>query len=227
MIASTLPFDGTSDAQLRTGFLALLPRFLRHARIYFRDERPDRREENVAETLALAWSWYRRLAERGKDAAQFPMAFIVLAARSVASGRKAAGMEKSKDVMNPHAQRRYGFRVEALPATTRTGFETLLAEPRGQRLLDAFEERLHEDDVMPVPDQVAFRLDWPEYFGTLSERDRRLAEFLSLGHRATDAADRFKLSPGRVTQLRQQWCREWQAFQGDAVTNPEGRLQPA
>ena len=57
--------------------------------------------------------------------------------------------------------------------------------------------------MTPVPDQVQFRLDWPRFFATLSGRDRRLAAFLALGHSGRQAAGRFGLSPGRVTQLRQ------------------------
>jgi len=48
---------------------------------------------------------------------------------------------------------------------------------------------------------------------TLTDRDRRLAEFLSLGHSGKHVAHKFGISPGRVTQLRQQWCKEWQIFQ--------------
>jgi hypothetical protein len=75
--------------------------------------------------------------------------------------------------------------------------------------MDTFEERLHENRRTPVPEQAAFRIDWPEFMRSLSQRDRRLATFLSLGNLAKAAADKFGLSQGRVTQLRQEWCREW------------------
>jgi hypothetical protein len=65
------------------------------------------------------------------------------------------------------------------------------------------------------PDAAAFRLDFPQFLGDLSARDRQLAMFLSLGHSAKKAAERFSLSQGRITQLRQQWCREWQRGQGE------------
>jgi hypothetical protein len=42
---------------------------------------------------------------------------------------------------------------------------------------------------------------------------------LSLGQPAAKAADRFGLSPGRVTQLRQRWCQQWRAFQGEERAN--------
>ena len=60
---------------------------------------------------------------------------------------------------------------------------------------------------------MAFRLDWPRYFCSLTPRDRQLAEHLSMGHTAKSAASKFGLSPGRVTQLRQRWCSEWRQFE--------------
>lgn len=63
-----------SPAQLRALFLTVIfPRVRRHARIYFRHVRcRDRRADHVAEAVALAWKWFVRLAERGKDATEFP-----------------------------------------------------------------------------------------------------------------------------------------------------------
>ena len=50
---------------------------------------------------------------------------------------------------------------------------------------------------------------------TDSNRVRAMAQFLSLGHSGLEAAERFQVCPGRVTQLRQRWRREWLAFQGE------------
>src|SRR4051812_30437751 len=73
---------------LHAGFVALLPRVERCARAAFRHVPcPGHRADAVAEVVALAWAWYRRCAERGKDAAEFPAALAGLAARAVRSGR--------------------------------------------------------------------------------------------------------------------------------------------
>jgi hypothetical protein len=58
----------------------------------------------------------------------------------------------------------------------------------------------------------------------LGRRDRRLAHFLSLGNSAKDAARKFKLSTGRITQLRQQWCREWHALHDEKVPFPRRKI---
>src|SRR5579871_3070265 len=69
MIASTssIPTSSISDP-LHAGFLRILPPIQVHAAISFRDIRcPSLRADRIAETIELAWKWYRRLAEKGKD----------------------------------------------------------------------------------------------------------------------------------------------------------------
>ena len=112
------PSDAPGDR-----FLALLPRVELHARVYFRFLPPDRKEEAVAETVALAWRWFLRLAERGKDASGFVSALASFAARSVAGGRRLCGQLPAQDVLSEAAQGRHGFRVERPPQNTRHPFD--------------------------------------------------------------------------------------------------------
>jgi len=193
-----------SESALHAGFLSILPRIEKHARIYFRDLRcPDLKEDAVVETVALAWSWYRRLIRRGKDVAQFVSTLASYAARAVKSGRRLCGQEKAKDVLSPRAQRRYGFQVEGLPED-----QSGLREP----LLDA----LHDNMQTPVPDQVVFRVDFPDWRNSRSKRDRRLMDELLVGERTQDVSRRFGLSPARVSQLRRELHRDWLAFCDEA-----------
>jgi hypothetical protein len=115
-VTTPLPPDPSLDA-LQAAFLAqVLPRVLTHGRVYFRHLRsPELKEEYIAEMIALTWKWHLRLAERGKDAAQFPTAIATFAARAVRSGRRLAGMDRAKDVLSPLAQQRTGFAVGKLP----------------------------------------------------------------------------------------------------------------
>jgi hypothetical protein len=205
-------------------FLELLPRVERHAAVVFRTLPAAEREEAVAEAVAAAFVAFRRLRLRGLDPARdFPSQIARYAVLHVKDGRQVGGRRHSQDVLSPYAQRKHRFRVESLPLATRRPHEDLYGELRGQRQLDLFEERLRDNRRTPPPEQAAFRLDFPEFMGSLSRRDRRLARYLSLGHSGKAAARRFGLSPGRVTQLRQRWCREWRARNGEEAP----RLRPA
>jgi hypothetical protein len=188
---------------LQAHFLAILPRIERHARCYFRDRGADRREDAVAETVALAWRWFVRLAERGKDARRFPSVLAMFAARAVRGGRRVCGMEAGKDVLSGLAQQRHGFRVEKLP-----DLSTLSANP--------LKEALADNTQSPVPEQVAFRLDFPAWMRTRTERDRRIIDDMMTGERTFTLADRFGISPARVSQLRREFCEDWRRFTGEA-----------
>src|SRR5262245_2281823 len=105
-------------AHLHPAFLVLLPKIETHARIYFRGIPSERKADLIAETVGVACKWYVRLREQGKDPAAFPVAFTTLAAKAVACGRRVNSQEKARDAMSPVAQRRHGFKVEALPVST-------------------------------------------------------------------------------------------------------------
>lgn len=201
------------DLSLQRRFLALLPRIERHARIYFRHVTcPVQKADCLAETVALCWKWFLRLAERGKDARPFVTVLAAFATRAVRSGRRLCGQMKAQDVLNPIAQQRHGFRVESLPISTRVEWERLYGIVGGQRLTDSVEERLHDNTQTPIPDQVAFRIDFPSWLTTRTERDRRLIERMGLGERTNHLSHQFSISPGRVSQLRREFHDDWNRF---------------
>lgn len=191
--------------QLHAAFVTqILPRVVLHARIFFRAEKcPGKKEDRVAETAALAWQWYCRLMQRGKDPGQFSARFATLAALAVKNGRKVAGMEKAKDVMNGRTQQRHGFLVSGLPAVN-----TLTFNP--------FAEALRDNTQTEVPEQVAFRLDFPAWLTTRTLRDRTLIEGMGKGERTKDLADKLGMSQARVSQMRRQFREDWQRFTAPA-----------
>ena len=64
----------------------------------------------------------------------------------------------------------------------------------------------------PVVEQVAFRLDFPSWLASLSERDQRIVRMMLLGHTTTWLSRRFQLSAGRISQLRRQLMEDWRRF---------------
>jgi hypothetical protein len=193
-----------------------VPRIELQARIYFRGLRcPAHQAEAVQETVALSWRYFVRLVERGKDPLAFPTVLAAYAARHVKCGRRLCGQENSRDVMSPLAQRRHGFAVEQLPASTSTSHEERYTVGAGQRRQDAYEDRLRDNTVTPVLEQVCFRLDFPAWLRTLTPRERRLVRAMAQGERTLDLSRRFELSPARISQLRRELHNDWRRFLGD------------
>src|SRR5947209_19349604 len=89
----------------QTEFAArVIPAVERPARFYVRQIKcPDRRADLIAEAVGLAWKWFGRLADRGKDGTQFTPAIASYAARSANSGRRVCFPEVSEDMRAPVA----------------------------------------------------------------------------------------------------------------------------
>jgi hypothetical protein len=201
----TGPSADASVAALHAAFLPILARVERHGRVYFRHEPcPDRRAELVAEMVALSWRWYLRLLERGKHPRRFPSALATFAARAVRSGRQLCGQGCGNDVLSPLAQARHGFAVGPLP-------------PGSSLLGTAFDEALHDNASTPPDEQAAFRVDFPAWLRTRTDRDRRLIADLIRGERTLDAAGKYGLTAGRVSQLRREFHDDWRRFCGEGA----------
>jgi hypothetical protein len=185
-----------SVAEIQVRFLGILGRIEQHAKIAFRHVTcREKRADLIAETVGLAWRWFKRLAERGKDARQFPSTLASYAAKAVRSGRRVCGQLKARDVMSERGQQRHGFCVGKPP-----NYSPESSNPLSEALTD--------NTVSPAIDQVQFRCDFPAWRRTHCRRDRRLM----LGERTKDVARRFRLSESRVSQLRQQFHDDWTGF---------------
>jgi hypothetical protein len=90
--------------------------------------------------------------------------------------------------------------------------ESLYSTVRGQHEHDVFEERLSDNTATPIPDQAAFRIDWPAWMQTQTERDRRIIDDLMAGERTFEVSRKYGLSPGRISQLRRRLHDDWEEF---------------
>jgi hypothetical protein len=189
-------------------FLAHLPRFLAHARFAFRRVGcPEARADRVVETLALAWKHFAALARRGRKPERFLTTLTLRCSQAVKAGRRLAGCETGTDVLSPVAQVRHGVSVVRLPDRDRA--------PDRHPLPDELAEAPADNTRSAVPEQAAFRLDFPRWRASLRRRDRRVLDALAGGERTEDAARRSGISPGRVSQLRREFERGWEQFQQD------------
>jgi hypothetical protein len=150
-----------------------------------------------------------RLVELGKAEVAYPTVLARYAVAQIHDGRRVGNRLNVRDVLSPYAQRQKAIHVERLDRFDKDD---------GQ-WIEAVVEDLHT----PVPDQVAFRCDFPAWLKSLTRRNRRIAEALSLGHTTGDVAKRFGVSPGRISQLRREMHDSWHEFHGERVNgSPPG-----
>ena len=182
-------------------FLAMLPAIRQQANYAFRRMRPAAKEDAVTEVVCATCAAFARLVAQGKAHVACPSALTRFAIKQCRAGRRTGNRLRINDVLSPYCQKRKGVKVERLD--------------RFDREEDCWIEAVVPDDSRPVPEQVAFRIDFPAWLATYSERDRKIAEALSIGERTMDVAKRFGLSQGRISQMRNEFHDDWLAFHGE------------
>jgi len=183
-------------------FLSMLPKIRAHAKFAFRHLKPEARAEAVQEATCNSLKAFVRLVQRKKTDMAYPTPLASYAVKQVKDGRKVGGSLNVKDVLSKYCQDHKNVVVERLDS---------FDEQEGH-----WQQAVIEDTRnAPVPDIVAFRVDFGDWLNSLKRRDRRIAEFLSLGHRTSDTAQEFKVSEGRVSQLRRELAESWKEFVGD------------
>jgi hypothetical protein len=117
-----------------------------------------------------------------------------------------------RDVLSPYCQKRKKITVERLD--------------RFDDDSEEWREILIEDRTAGPAEVVRVRLDFGSWLGSLPPRNRRIAQFLALGNHTGDAARKFKMSEGRISQLRRELKAAWDEFTGEAKP-PEAAAVPA
>ncbi len=85
----------------------------------------------------------------------------------------------------------------------------------GVRLAAYDLEELPPVNLVNPAETAAARIDVADWFAALPRRDRRMAKTLSQGCSTGDAATRYGVSPGRISQKRREFHRSWEKFQSD------------
>ena len=193
---------------LHQKFLIMLPVIRRQAYIAFRGQRPEAKEELVAEVIANAYCAFIGLARRNKLAVAFPTPLSQYAIRQVLAGRRVGSQLNKHDLLTPYARKIQGFNIERAdhPSAHSGALHELLVEDRR---------------AGPAEIAVA-RIDVAAWLNSLSKRQRRIAKSLATGSSTSEVAQRFGLSPARISQLRSWFRLHWENFQGEML--PSGSV---
>lgn len=201
MIAARSHFSSVpSEDQQR--FLGMLPRIKQYASIQFQQFPADQQEELVAEVVGLAWGMFSRLVERRRTECAFATPLANFAVRQVRCGRGLGLQGNVSDVGSRLCKLQKGIHVESIQKLDQQNDEWRKSMVQDRR-------------QSPIPDRVAFLIDFPAWLLTLSQRDRRIVELLSAGERAQQIARRFHVTAGRISQLRRELREKWRAFTAD------------
>ncbi|MCY2989932.1 MAG: hypothetical protein NTY19_18980 [Planctomycetota bacterium] len=184
-------------------FLCLLTAIREQARFAFRSESPERRQDLIAEVIANCWVAFVRLVERGLIDVVYPTPLAQYAIKQVHDGRRVGTKLNVRDVSSPYCQAHKRITVERLDK---------FDDRKGE-----WKEVLLEDRHAGPAETAAARIDIATWFDRLPRRKRRIAQMLASGETTKQTARKFRVSPGRISQMRRELQDDWRDFLGDAV----------
>jgi hypothetical protein len=213
-MSNVTSLSGASLTAAHRRFEAALPAIDRTLRYLFRRWPEGRRDEALADARAAAWHAWYGLLRRGKDPESVGVTGLAAnAARYVRNGRRlgCGTLGRAADVLDPEAGRRHGLRVVSLD------------DPRGETG-DSWRSWLAEDHQFTPADAACFRLDFERWLEGLTTRKRQIADLLVEGHEGVVVARTMGLTPGRVSQVRDELNASWRAFQSQGAIDVGPRV---
>jgi hypothetical protein len=177
----------------QTPFAAMLPAIERQARRSLACIPRRDREEALQAIIAYAAVAYARLVQRGKAHLGYPTPLANFGLKQFQAGRNVGGRMNCRDVGSKRCRRASVERLD--------DWKDVLVETRRS-----------------TPAEIAsLRIDFGDWLQTLSPRDRRAAKALVRGEQTSGVAKLFRLTAGRVSQLRRELYWSWQEFVGETA----------
>jgi len=204
MIALLRPLKKTNDERSENArFLAMLPSMRQQARFAFRNCLQQEKRDAIEEVILLAFDMFVSLVRRGREQLAYPTPLVQYAIRQYRIGRRLGVTVCINDVTSPVCRYERGVQVKSLDRFNATKNE--------------WREVLVEDKRSGPADTAAARIDTSAWLRSLPRRDRKVAKVLATGETTNAAAKKFRISAGRISQLRRELEESWQEFQGDLV----------
>lgn len=178
-------------------FLSLLPCIEKYASYAFRYLDTEARSEAIADVVANAWVAFSRLLELGKAALAYPTTLAMYAVAQFKEGRRVGTPTNTRDVASPAAKRKHGHEIESL---------------NSYRDDESWKSVVVEDRRTGPAELVAFRLDFSDWLDLLPVRQAEIVSKFAEGYSTSELAETFKVSRGRISQLRRELEASWCEF---------------
>lgn len=160
----------------------------------------DQREELTAVTMAICWRWavahYVQGGITEDNAWRWIKNHLFYAVKQARSGRD--------------LPREDGHRGEGSPVA-----DIMSRKVRRNRVRISEVAIYFCSDDTPIPDQVSFRIDFPAFLDTLSERQRLIIGELMRGTAQSEIAHIFGISTARISQMKREFKELMDRFYGE------------
>ena len=138
----------------------------------------------------------------GKADIAYPTALVRFAVAQVKVGRKVGGSQLNcRDVLSEYCQRRKNLLIKQL--------DTYDTDE------DAWQEVVVEDKHAGPAEVAATRIDFSAWLKLMPHRLQKIVNFLASSESTIAAARKFRVTEGRISQIRKELHNAWHCFQGD------------
>ena len=199
-ISNNRPVSNQTAPAWHAGFLRMLPAINRHAEQAFRRLNAEARADAVQEVMANTFISYAQLYQRGRAHLAFPSVLVRYAAAQFRRGRRVGTRDNCRDLLSPLAKIRRGVYVNALD--------------RHGSSLDLHDAVVEGKNSTPA-DIAAFRIDFSAWLKSLPPRERGITQMLAGGETTNVTARHFRVSAGRISQVRRELALSWRRYQGE------------
>ncbi len=158
------------------------------------------RQEAEQEMISLAFSFYRSLVDRDKIESVYSSTLGNYAIRSYFAGRRFTGLSAT-DISSP--------RCQLLDRAVVCGLEIHNKTDHRFKEINVYDKRHRPSTI------AAFNLDFESWTASLDDRDREILFAILDGETTGELSKRFAISPGRVSQIRQELASSWKNFTAD------------
>ena len=189
------------DVAWHEQFLDLLPAIRRHALVSFQHLQREARAEAVQDVVAYALVAFVRLLQFGRGEIAYAAPLAGFGVARVRDGRRVGTSVNVLDVTSRRCQLRKHVRVESLDVRDKSA--------------GGWQEVLVEDRSASPADTAAARIDFRDWLSSLSPHHRQIALMLASGEKTQDVARKFRITSGRISQLRRELQDDWRNFQGE------------
>jgi len=184
----------TQIEKAQKDFASVRPSVEKVAGHAFKYMNPEAKEEVVAETTAAAWKNHFHYSMKGK---QLPVSSVAhYAVQNVRMGRRFAGTS-STDALSPRTK--------------------LLGRSRVSRFVEGFSvsKALMNKRTWENPlEAVRIKLDYAKFLRLpdVKEQERKVFRLIAQGHTTAEIAEKMKVTPPRICQIKNSIGRKLKAF---------------
>jgi hypothetical protein len=187
----------TNESNWQPNFVTMLPQIKQKLRLAFCRLDSEACEDAIEDGIVHSLLAYVRLHEQGRTEVATASSLAWYSSRQVKRGRPAGNRMNSKEPLSRYGRLCHGIQVD---------------QTQGQWI-----DTLVEDKRASVADQVAAKMDVRAWFATLTQHMRQIATDLAFGCSTSEVANKYGVTPGRISQLRRTLEESWTAFQQEVV----------